>query len=164
VNGITALLAALQDGEYKLAGQRRDLVQRHPAETEVHHVARYLAQWSDDSGDRIRAIGPRYGLPDAERPSHRSDGARHAAASVPEGQDIGLVLLRELSEVHLAAARNLLHWDMLTQAAQANRDDRLLELASARRPYTQRQMRWTHTVLKALGPQLMTGVSSAWCS
>ncbi|BCK66864.1 hypothetical protein Srufu_008170 [Streptomyces libani subsp. rufus] len=164
MNGITAILAALHDGEYKLAGQLLDLVQRHPAETEVHHVARYLARWSYASGDRIRAMGPRYGLPDAERPSHRSDRARHTAASVPEGQDIGLVLLRELSEVHLAAARNSLYWDMLTQATQANRDDRLLELASACQPYTRRQMRWTHTVLKELSPQLLTGVSSAWCS
>ncbi|MER6844753.1 hypothetical protein [Streptomyces platensis] len=158
MNGITAILAALHDGEYKLAGRLLELGQRHPAETEVHHVARYLAQWSYDSGDRIRAIGPRFGLPDAARPSDRSDGARHTAVSVAEGQDSGLVLLRELSEVHLAAARNSLHWDMLIQAAQANRDDRLLELASACQPYTRRQMRWTHTVLKELSPQLLTSV------
>ncbi|GFE12724.1 hypothetical protein Sgleb_07710 [Streptomyces glebosus] len=39
MNGITAILAALHDGEYQFAGQLLDLVQRHPAETEVHHVA-----------------------------------------------------------------------------------------------------------------------------
>jgi hypothetical protein len=158
VNGITVILGALLDGEDKLAGRLLDLAQRHPAETEVHHVARYLARWSYDSGDRIRAFGPRYGLHDAARPRDRSDGARPTAASVPQGQDSGLVLLRELSEVHLAAAANSLHWDMLTQAAQANRDDRLLELASACQPYTRRQMRWTHTVLKELSPQLLTSV------
>ncbi|MFJ5798533.1 hypothetical protein [Streptomyces decoyicus] len=156
MNDITVILAALLEGEDKLALRLLDLAQRHAAETEVHHVARYLARWSYDSGDRIRAIGPHYSLPDATRPSHRSDGARQDAASVPQGRDSGLVLLRELCEVHLTAVGNSLHWDMLTQAAQANRDDRLLELASTCQPYTRRQMRWTHTVLKELSPQLLT--------
>ncbi|MGW7488239.1 hypothetical protein [Streptomyces sp. NPDC054786] len=156
MNGITAILGALLDGEDELAGRLLDLAERHPAEAEVHHVARDLARWSHDSGDRIRATGPHYGLQEAERPRHRSDGPRPSPASVLQGQDSGLVLLGELSEVHLAAAGNSLHWDMLSQAAQANRDDRLLELASTCQPYTRRQMRWTHTVLKELSPQLLT--------
>jgi hypothetical protein len=46
---------------------------------------------------------------------------------------------------------------MLAQAAQATKDDELLALASACRPATLRQMRWTNTMIKVLAPQLLSG-------
>lgn len=48
---------------------------------------------------------------------------------------------------------------MPTQAAQALRDERLLDLASSCHPRTLRQLRWTNTMIKVLAPQLLTGVS-----
>jgi hypothetical protein len=44
---------------------------------------------------------------------------------------------------------------MLAQAAQATRDQELLELVSSCRPRTLRQMRWTNTMIKVLSPQLL---------
>ncbi len=65
----------------------------------------------------------------------------------------GLLLLRDLRdlrELHLSAAENSLHWEMLAQAAQAGRDERLLSLVSHCHPGTLRQMRWTNTMIKNL--------------
>jgi len=47
---------------------------------------------------------------------------------------------------------------VLAQAAQAPRDERLLELASACHPQTLRQMRWTNTPIKQLSPQVLTSL------
>ncbi|GAA2273106.1 hypothetical protein GCM10010415_45240 [Streptomyces atrovirens] len=44
---------------------------------------------------------------------------------------------------------------MLAQAAQATRDQELLELVSSCHPQTLRQMRWTNTMIKVLSPQLL---------
>jgi hypothetical protein len=51
-----------------------------------------------------------------------------------------------------------LHWEMLAQAAQATRDQGLLELVSACHPQTLRQMRWTNPMIKVLSPQLLVSV------
>ncbi|MFD3619617.1 hypothetical protein ACFWWT_31150 [Streptomyces sp. NPDC058676] len=69
--------------------------------------------------------------------------------------ETGLLLLYDLRELHLAATRNSLHWEMLAQAAQATSDDRLLGLAGSWHPRTLRQMRWTNTMIKELSPQLL---------
>jgi hypothetical protein len=74
--------------------------------------------------------------------------------------DPGLLLLRDLREVHLAAAHNSLHWEMLAQVAQASKDTRLLALASSCHPQTLRQMRWTNTMIKDLSPQVLTSLQS----
>lgn len=43
-------------------------------------------------------------------------------------------------------------------AAQATKDDGLLDLASACHPATLRQMRWTNTMIKNLSPQVLTSL------
>lgn len=70
----------------------------------------------------------------------------------------GLLLLRDLRELHLSAAENSLHWEMLAQAAQAGRDECLLSLVSHCHPGTLRQMRWTNTMIKNLAPQILTSL------
>jgi hypothetical protein len=70
----------------------------------------------------------------------------------------GLLLLRDLRELHLAAAENSLYWEMLGQVAQARRDGELLAVVSACHPRTLRQMRWTNTMIKNLSPQLLTSL------
>lgn len=50
----------------------------------------------------------------------------------------GLLLLRDLCDLHLAATRNSLHWEMLAQAAQATKNTGLLSLASSCRPHSAR--------------------------
>ncbi|MGC0380643.1 hypothetical protein RKD33_000860 [Streptomyces sp. SAI-129] len=91
---------------------------------------------------------------------HSSDGVfatlrEKAAEAVVNRPEPGLLLLRDL---HVAAAENSLHWEMLAQAAQASRDGGLPALASSCHLRTLRQMRWTNTMIKNLSPQLLTSL------
>ncbi len=80
-----------------------------------------------------------------------------ASEALGRRTDTGLLLLlHDLRDLHLAATRNSLHWEMLAQAAQAARDERILALATDCHPRTLRQMRWTNTMIKAQAPQILT--------
>lgn len=76
----------------------------------------------------------------------------------------GLLLLRDLRYLHLAATENSPDREMLDQAAQAaqavpaGRDDALRALASSRHPQTLRQPRWSNTMIKNLSPQILTAL------
>ncbi|WP_436845972.1 hypothetical protein [Streptomyces tibetensis] len=65
---------------------------------------------------------------------------------------------KDLYDLHPPAARNSLHWEMLAQVARATRDEQLLTLVGDCHPQTLRQLRWTHTMVKILAPQLLSGV------
>jgi hypothetical protein len=60
---------------------------------------------------------------------------------------------------YLCASDNSLLWEMLAQAAQAHRDDALLDLCTRCHPQTLRQIRWANTQLKTVSPQLLTSRS-----
>ena len=81
-----------------------------------------------------------------------------AAQAVGHRPEPGLLLLRDLRNLHLAATENSLLWEMLAQAAQATNDDKLLALASACHPQTLRQMRWTNAMIKTLSPQILSSL------
>ncbi|PNG22980.1 hypothetical protein [Streptomyces cahuitamycinicus] len=163
MNGITLALRVLHHGEKNLAGHLTSVAGRHRTEHEVHHVALDLAGWSRVHVQRLSDTADHYGLnlgdsagtPLAQLLSAVTEKASEAVGHRPEP---GLLLLRDLRELHLAAAENSLHWEMLAQAAQATKDDGLLDLASACHPETLRQMRWTNTMIKNLAPQILTGL------
>ncbi|MGW1273949.1 hypothetical protein [Streptomyces sp. NPDC002491] len=167
MNGIAFTLRALHHGERHLAGQLTAVAERHRTEHEVHHVARDLAAWSRahvaDLAEAARAHGLDLdGSPGA--PATGATGAtgvlstlrEKAAEAVGRRPEPGLLLLRDLRELHLSAAENSLYWEMLAQAAQATKDDELLAVVSSCHPQTLRQMRWTNTLIKNLSPQVLT--------
>ncbi|MDQ0766459.1 hypothetical protein [Streptomyces canus] len=147
-DGIAHTLRALHHGERQLARDLLAVAERHAEEHEVHHVATDLADWSREHADRLAEHAAGEGLRlDDDTPEPRSG----------EGPE-GLLLLHDLRALHLAATENSLHWEMLAQAAQATRDARLLELASACHPQTLRQTRWTDTLIKQVSPQVLTSL------
>ncbi|MFL5998759.1 MAG: hypothetical protein ACJ736_31455 [Streptomyces sp.] len=149
-DGIAHTLRALHHGERQLARDLVAVAERHAEEHEVHHIATDLADWSREHAGRLAEHAAGEGLrldDDPPEPTPRE-------GEEPEG----LLLLRDLRALHLAATENSLHWEMLAQAAQATRDESLLELASACHPQTLRQMRWTNTLIKQLSPQLLTSL------
>ncbi|MFF7547506.1 hypothetical protein ACFZCU_28295 [Streptomyces canus] len=149
-DGIAHTLRALHHGEGRLARDLVAVAERHAEEHEVHHVATDLANWSRDHADRLAEYAAGEGLRlDDDTPEPASDDG--------EGPE-GLLLLHDLRALHLAATENSLHWEMLAQAAQATRNEPLLELASACHPQTLRQMRWTNTLIKQLSPQVLTSL------
>jgi hypothetical protein len=164
-DGIALALRALHRGERNLAGELARVAERHRAEHEVHHVATDLAGWSREHVRRIVATAADRevdltGPPEAGEASDAvftSHGNR-SIAETADALDPGLLLLRDLRELHLSATANSLHWEMLAQLAQAAKDPALLSLASACHPQTLRQMRWTNTMIKTMSPQVLTSL------
>lgn len=163
MNGIELALRALHHGEGHLVGELERLSERHRAEHEVHHVATDIAAWSREHLQRLADAAAHYGLDLDDEPGDSAAApfapftttASDTRGDLPEP---GLLLLRDLREVHLAATRNSLHWEMLAQVAQASKDTRLLSLASSCHPRTLRQMRWTNTMIKNLSPQVLAAL------
>ncbi|MFD0055900.1 hypothetical protein ACFVHR_19420 [Streptomyces sp. NPDC127168] len=162
MNGIALTLRALHDGEQQLADDLVTVAERHRAEHEVHHVATDLAAWSLA---HVRRLAEAAAQRDAELkgpadPSYSVFATRRAKEPevLVHRPAPGLLLLRDLRELHVSAAENSLHWEMLAQAAQASRDPDLLQLVSDCHPQTLRQMRWTNTMIKNLAPQILTSL------
>lgn len=163
MNGVELLLRAVHDGEARMAGELTAVAVRHAAEHEVHHVAKDLAAWSREHVRRLAGLaGQRHlaleGVPDPSLAGFlpaRAAGPGEATGPAPEP---GLLLLRDLRALHLAASENSLHWEMLAQAAQATKDSDLLGLVSFCHPRTVRQTRWTNTMVKTLSPQILTSL------
>ncbi|CAL9646948.1 hypothetical protein OOK44_30195 [Streptomyces cellulosae] len=163
MNGIGITLRALHDGERDLETDLLAVAERHRTEHEVHHVATDVARWSREHAARLAALGPDHGVELSGPRDHTAPGAltalrEKAAQALGRRQETGLLLLDDLRDLHLAAARNSLHWEMLAQTAQATRDRALLDLATDCHPQTLRQMRWTNTMIKVLSPQLLVSV------
>ncbi|WP_411148096.1 hypothetical protein [Streptomyces sp. A30] len=162
MTGITATLRVLHDGERTLERDLLTAAARHRTDHEIHHVATELSRWSREHATRLADMGRHYDLDLPGPQSDASPGAltalkEKAAEALGRRPETGLLLLYDLRELHLAATRNSLHWEMLAQAAQATSDGRLLGLAGACHPQTLRQMRWTNTMIKELSPQLLVG-------
>lgn len=163
MNGIAHVLRALHHGEQHLVRELTAVAERHRGDHEVHHVATDLARWSLEHAQRLTDIGPGHGVSLGEPSASPSPGLlsalrEKAAEAGGRRPEPGLLLLRDLRDLHLGAAQNSLYWEMLAQAAQAARERELLALASACHPQTLRQMRWTNTMIKNLSPQVLTSL------
>ncbi|MBD0424717.1 hypothetical protein H0H10_37070 [Streptomyces sp. TRM S81-3] len=163
MNGIKIALRILHHGERNLIGELMSLSERHRTEHEIHHVATDVAAWSREHVQRLADAAAHYDLDLGGPPDDSSDGLlatlrKKASDVMGHRPEPGLLLLRDLREVHLAATHNSLHWEMLAQTAQASKDTRLLTLASSCHPQTLRQMRWTNTMIKNLSPQVFTSL------
>lgn len=162
MNGITLTLRVLHHGERRLAHDLMAVAERHAVEHEIHHVATDLAAWSNAHVRRLAELAAdhdlRLGGPHAPSDGLLSTVRAKASQAAGHRPEPGLLLLRDLRELHLAAAENSLHWEMLAQAAQASKDTGLLDLASECHPQTLRQMRWTNTLIKELSPQILTSL------
>jgi len=149
----------LHGAETELARDLLRLSERHHAEHEVHHVARDLAGWSRIHVRELAEIGRDHGLdldPEVDGPSSP------VAALLEKGSDLlgrrhetGVLLLRDLRDVHRQAAGASLDWDVLGNTAQSLRDTALLELTQRCHPQTLRQMRWADAMVKQVAAQVM---------
>ncbi|MFI1421553.1 hypothetical protein ACH4VX_26980 [Streptomyces sp. NPDC020731] len=162
MSGIGITLRILHDDERDLEQDLLAAAERHRTEHEFHHVATDVARWSREHATRLAALGRDRGVPLSGPRGNPLPGAltalrEKASQALGRRPETGLLLLHDLRDLHLAASRSSLHWEMLAQAAQATRDAELLELVSSCHPQTLRQMRWTNTMIKVLSPQLLVG-------
>ncbi|MFK8906178.1 hypothetical protein [Streptomyces sp. YS-3] len=162
MNGIKIVLRGAHHGERRLARELLTVAERHRTEQEIHHVALDLATWSREHVQRLADTARDHDL-DLSGPGESPGGflttlREKTAETMGRRPEPGLLLLRDLRDLHLAASENSLSWEMLGQAAQASRDAGLLQLVSSCHPRTLRQMRWTNTMIKILSPQILTSL------
>ncbi len=88
----------------------------------MHHIATDLAGWSFEHVRRLAVGGAAHGLTLDGVPA---DTGRDSAPAPTDPRPPALLLLTDLRELHVAAARNSLHWEMLAQSAKATHDQGL---------------------------------------
>jgi hypothetical protein len=163
MEAVARLLAELHEGEQDLVQRLRRAAHQHANDYDVRHGATEVSRWSEDHVQRLAEAGSRFGLTLSSNADGSGDGVlqqvlEKTAKAMGRRPEPALLLLRDLRELHLSAARNQLNWEMLAQAAKALRDAHLLELTKACQPRAVRQMHWTNTLIKELAPQALTSL------
>jgi hypothetical protein len=148
--------------ERELAGELARVGERHKADHDVFHLTRTLAR---TELDHLEALAPHASRYDVEVELH-GDGAgppKAVRAALGKGAELvgrrpepGVLLLRDLRELHVRAAGASLDWVALGQGAQAARDTELLSVVSACHEETLRTLKWTTYRLKEAAPQVLT--------
>jgi hypothetical protein len=151
----------LADAERELAEELRAAGARHKADHDVFHLTATLAGIEEDNLAALRAPAARYGVEiddggDAGPPELLRTAVEKGSELLGRRPEAGLLLLSDLRALHVLAAGTSLDWVALGQAAQAARDDELLETVTACHPQTLRTLKWTTYRLKEAAPQTLT--------
>ena len=130
---IGRVLQQLREAESDLAEQFRKVSERHAVEHEVHFGALTLARQCEGRVSLLAGLCHPYG--EELDPSEHDPGAwdslvggvrRRASETAGRGRAAGLLLLRDLRELHLHAMQVDFHWVLVGQIAQAVRDHDLV--------------------------------------
>jgi hypothetical protein len=82
---------------------------------------------------------------------------RATAALMGRSSATGLLLLRDLRQLHLAIEEAAMLWLIVGQASQAARDRELLALVEKSREEITHQLMWISTRIKETAPQVLLG-------
>jgi hypothetical protein len=157
---VNLLLRVLHRAETDVAADLSAIGERHKTEHEVYHLTRDLAEWSREHIKLIAEQAGRRGLTLEEDPGSASplSGVREKVAElVGRRPEPGLLLLRDLRQIHLDCVGLSVDWEILAQTAQALKDDDLLALSQRCHPDVLRQARWANSMIKVMSPQIMAG-------
>jgi hypothetical protein len=159
---IDVALGEAHDAETELAATLMRVGERHKADHDVYHLTRTLSSWCDRHVQRLAAQAERYDAKlDAEAVQDEQDRGliarmrEQGSELVGRRPEPGLLLLRDMRELYLAAARTSLAWTVLGQGAQAVSDTELLATVTACHPETIRTMKWTVQKVKEASPQIL---------
>ena len=153
MTGLATYVGLADHGERVLADSLRVVADGHPEDAEVVHVARVLAGLSDEHRTRLAPVAERYGEESSGDEVDEPERLRAAGLAEPRGGPLGL--LRDLQDLHVLGGLVRTTWTVLGQAAQAERDRELLEVAVHCGGGTDRQLRWLVTHLKTVAPQTL---------
>jgi hypothetical protein len=150
------------DSELELAERLVAVGERHRTDHDVYHLTRTLARMERGHVDALAEHARRYDV-DIEGDASRSGPERVMAAAREKSAELvgrrpepGVLLLRDLRELHLLAAGASLDWVALAQGAQAAKDTELLDTVTACHGETLRTLKWTTYRLKEAAPQVLT--------
>ncbi|MEV0354673.1 hypothetical protein AB0H71_01275 [Nocardia sp. NPDC050697] len=142
MNQVGRVIRELHSAENDLAALLLLVAERHRADQEIFHVGRDLARWSRQHVRELARLGRDLDPVATARPQDSEPPGRYQ-------------LLRDLREIHTAAAGVSVDWEILAQAAQALRDPGLLATVQRCHPQTLRQLRWANAHIKASAAQIV---------
>jgi hypothetical protein len=150
----------LQGAELELAHELRQTGERHAVEHDIFHLTKTLATQCEKHLERLVPFADRYEAqrehdPEADGPGLLGAFRRKAAKAIGR-QPTGLVLLDDLRELFLSAQDVGVLWVMVGQAAQAKRDQELLDTCKECHTESIAQMHWLLTRIKESAPQALT--------
>jgi hypothetical protein len=153
----------VSESELELGNSLDRLGERHKADHDVFHMTQTLQRMARANVERLEPVASRYGVKvDPEDAPSEHDGgllgkAREKASELAGRRpEPGVLLLRDLRELHLHYAEASINWTILGQGAQAARDRELLDVVSSCHAQTLRGLKWTVTRLKTASPQVLT--------
>ncbi len=156
---IGLVLRELHRAENDLAHELLQVSDRHQVDHEIYHVARDLAGWSQRHVREIARIAEQYGEsldPEPEGEAQLAQRVLDKGAELVGRMKLpGLLLLRDLREIHMKAAGVSVDWEMLAQAAQGIKHPDLLAVASRCHAETLRQLKWSNAKLKEESTQIL---------
>jgi hypothetical protein len=150
------------ESEEALADSLLKLGERHRADHDVFHITRLLSRWAQGHVAALEPLGEHYGADvdtdgiGRERSGPLAGLREKSSEMLGRRPAAGLLLLRDVRQLHLVATETSLNWTMLGQAAQAAKDQQLLNCVTLCHPETLRTMRWSLTKLKEAAPQVLT--------
>ena len=151
----------LHRAETELADEFRKIGERHAADHEVFHACHVVASQCEQHAARLDLISRRYG---EELPDDEDGGAaegllalvrRKLSEPLARTKPSGMLLLRDLHTLFLAAEDCSIRWVMVGQAAKAVRDKELLELVAECHMETEIQVKWLTTQIKVRSPVVL---------
>lgn len=156
---LSMALHELHNSENRLVAQLLHISDRHKADHDIHHLARDLAEWSKEHIRLLAEAGKDYDVdldPDSkDDPGLLAEMRQKASEMVGRRPEPGVLLLRDLRDLHKTAMGVSVDWELIAQAAQAMKDTELLDLAKRCHPDTLRQARWANAKIKELSPQIL---------
>lgn len=154
-------LARLHELELGLADDYRTLGERHAADHDVYHQCATFAKQAEEHAKLLQPAVERYGEQvDGDDGggfwSGLLEAARHTTSEAAgRSPTTGLLLLRDLRALFLAAEEVSITWVMAGQAAQAKRDAELLQTVRDCHAGVELQVKWLTTRIKVASPQAL---------
>jgi HPP family len=126
--------------------------ERHERNYEIARGATVLAVWSADHVRRLGPLRDRYG----RIPSEAGELLR---ASLLSGTRVGVVgELNDISDLAVLAQKTEMTWTILVQGGRELHDSELVDVASAARDHTRRQIAWCLTMIEHEAPDAIAVV------
>jgi ferredoxin-nitrate reductase len=132
-----------------LADAFANVAHHHMTEPDIYATCMVMAQWSKDHVEKLTPLAARY----QEERNTEPDRLRDALFQGPRSGGIGL--LRDLTDLWLAASEVHCSYECLVQAAKALRDTELLEACTSFERDADRQLAWIRTRIDQAAPQAL---------
>ena len=153
-------IADVQDAEAELAKELRVVGERHAVEHDLYHLSHTLARRCAEHLERLAPFAERYGAPPKTDGVGYSPGLletvrRKSAELLGRSELSGMLLLRDLRNLYLAAQEAEIAWVILAQTAQAARDRELLRVVTECHEEAEARGKWLRTRIKESAPQVL---------